>query len=112
MSFILERINSPADLTQLSISEMEQLAGELRRLIVDTVAENGGHLASSLGAVELTLALYKVFRLPQDKVVWDVGHNSPGGKVGEGPADGKNIEALECSQPWSRRVVRFTCIFM
>ena len=69
MSFILEHINSPADLTQLSISEMEQLAGELRRLIVDTVAENGGHLASSLGAVELTLALYKVFRLPQDKVV-------------------------------------------
>ena len=81
MSFILERINSPADLTQLSISEMEQLAGELRRLIVDTVAENGGHLASSLGAVELTLALYKVFRLPQDKVVWDVGHQAYAHKI-------------------------------
>lgn len=81
MSHILERINSPADLTQLTIGEMEQLAVELRRLIVDTVAENGGHLASSLGAIEFTLALYKVFRPPQDKVVWDVGHQAYAHKI-------------------------------
>lgn len=87
MSHILERINSPADLTQLTIGEMEQLAVELRRLIVDTVAENGGHLASSLGAIELTLALYKVFRPPQDKVVWDVGHQAYAHKILTGRRD-------------------------
>lgn len=81
MSYVLERINSPSDLVQLTFPEMEQLAGELRHLIINTVAENGGHLASSLGAIELTLALYKVFRLPQDKVVWDVGHQAYAHKI-------------------------------
>lgn len=71
---ILQHLKSPADLKGLSISELETLAGELRQTIIATVAVNGGHLASSLGVVELTIALHRVLDSPQDKIVWDVGH--------------------------------------
>ncbi|AQV01229.1 MULTISPECIES: 1-deoxy-D-xylulose-5-phosphate synthase [Desulfococcus] len=73
---VLETINSPADLKQLKISELSTLAEEIRKVIVDVVSRNGGHLASSLGAVELTIALHYVFETPRDKIVWDVGHQS------------------------------------
>ncbi len=75
MSF-LDKINSPADLKALRKADLPALAEEVRRTIVDVVSRNGGHLASSLGAVELTIALHYVFDLPQDKIIWDVGHQS------------------------------------
>ena len=73
---MLETINSPQDLKRLSIEQMEQLAGEIRALLVDTVLVQGGHLASNLGVVELTLALEYVFGEPEDRIVFDVGHQS------------------------------------
>ncbi|MDZ7294374.1 MAG: 1-deoxy-D-xylulose-5-phosphate synthase, partial [candidate division KSB1 bacterium] len=73
---LLDRINSPADLRNLDIPELCQLAKELREFIVSTVSCTGGHLAPSLGVVELTLALHYVFDTPRDKIIWDVGHQS------------------------------------
>src|SRR6266567_51306 len=76
MAEILNTIDSPADLKKLSPRELAQLAGELRREIITTCAANGGHLAPSLGVVELTIALHRVFESPQDRIVWDVGHQA------------------------------------
>ncbi|OQY19475.1 MAG: 1-deoxy-D-xylulose-5-phosphate synthase [Desulfobacteraceae bacterium 4572_35.1] len=76
MSKSLENIASPADLKKFSIAQLENLAKELRAKIIATTAQNGGHLASSLGVVELTLALHYVFNSPTDKIVWDVGHQA------------------------------------
>ena len=73
---MLEKINSPEDVKKLKIEEKKQLAEEIRKYILETVSENGGHLASNLGVVELTLALHSVFDTPKDKIVWDVGHQS------------------------------------
>lgn len=72
----LEAVHSPADFRDWPVSDLRILAEEIRQVILDTVAVNGGHLASSLGAVELTLALHKVFDTPADKIIWDVGHQS------------------------------------
>jgi len=71
---ILSRIADPADLKKLRLRELERLAGEIREAIVSRVARNGGHLASNLGVVELSIALHRVFDSPRDKFVWDVGH--------------------------------------
>ncbi len=78
---MLERVNDPKDIRSLSVKELEILASEIRQLIVDTVSKTGGHLASSLGAVELTLALHYVFNTPVDKLVWDVGHQTYAHKI-------------------------------
>jgi 1-deoxy-D-xylulose-5-phosphate synthase len=71
---ILPGINSPRDLKKLSLEELTILADEIRRLIVSTVSQNGGHLSSNLGVVELSIALHRVFNSPEDKIIWDVGH--------------------------------------
>jgi 1-deoxy-D-xylulose-5-phosphate synthase len=71
---MLSQLNGPEDLKKLKPNELKQLAQEIRELIVTTVAQNGGHLASNLGVVELTIALHRVFNSPHDKIVWDVGH--------------------------------------
>jgi len=71
---LLSKINSPGDLKKLNLKELNLLAQEIRRIIVRTVASNGGHLASNLGVVELSIALHRVFNSPDDKIVWDVGH--------------------------------------
>ncbi|APV44180.1 1-deoxy-D-xylulose-5-phosphate synthase [Dehalogenimonas formicexedens] len=76
MPKILDSINSPADLKPLSLADLNKLAVELREEMVSRVTANGGHLASSLGAVELSIALHRVFDCPRDKIVWDVGHQS------------------------------------
>ena len=76
MPRLLDTIDSPADLKGLSVAAMEQLAAELRHEIITTVTNTGGHLASNLGVIELTLALHRVFDSPRDKIVWDVGHQS------------------------------------
>lgn len=76
MENILEKIDNPEDLKKLNISQKEQLAKEIREKIIDVVSKTGGHLASNLGVVELTIALHSVFCMPQDKIVWDVGHQT------------------------------------
>ncbi len=76
MARLLDRIDSPADLLGLSPEELKQLALEIREELVTVVSTNGGHLASNLGVVELTLALHRVFASPRDKIVWDVGHQA------------------------------------
>src|SRR6202034_2163586 len=73
---LLERINSPADLRDLSPEELTALADEIRTFIVDTVTTTGGHLGSNLGVVELTLALHRVFDSPRDVILWDTGHQA------------------------------------
>ncbi len=73
---LLEKINSPADLKGLSLKQLDGLAAEIRQEIIETVAKTGGHLAPSLGVVELTLALHYVFDTPKDKIIWDVGHQA------------------------------------
>lgn len=73
---ILDTINSPTDLRKLSVEQLETLAAEIRETIIQTVSQTGGHLAPCLGVVELTLAIHYVFDTPEDKVVWDVGHQS------------------------------------
>lgn len=73
---MLEKINSPEEVKQLKMEEKKQLAEEIRRYILEIVSENGGHLASNLGVVELTIALHSIFDLPKDKIVWDVGHQT------------------------------------
>jgi 1-deoxy-D-xylulose-5-phosphate synthase len=76
MPDILSGITSPSQLKGLSLKELEQLAGELRARIIEVCAANGGHLAPSLGVVELTIALHRIFDSPADKIVWDVGHQA------------------------------------
>jgi len=83
----LEHINSPADLKKLNTEELGKLAEELRETIIRTVSLNGGHLASSLGVIELTLALHQVFDCPTDKIIWDVGHQSYSHKLITGRRD-------------------------
>ena len=73
---MLENINEPKDIKKLTQNEKEKLAEEIREYIIKIVSENGGHLASNLGVVELTIALHSVFDVPNDKIVWDVGHQS------------------------------------
>ena len=73
---ILDKIDSPNDLKNISLKEKEILAEEIREKIIDTVSKTGGHLASNLGVVELTIALHSVFNMPEDKIVWDVGHQT------------------------------------
>jgi len=76
MASLLSQIKSPTELKQLGKNQLPQLAQELRDQIVTTVAKNGGHLGSSLGVVELTIALHRVFDSPNDKIIWDVGHQA------------------------------------
>ena len=73
---MLEKINSPEDIKKLNIEEKKELSEEIRKYILEIVSENGGHLASNLGVVELTIALHSVYNFPTDKIVWDVGHQS------------------------------------
>jgi len=76
MDSILEKINSPEDLKKLDNRELIKLSKEIREYILNTVSETGGHLASNLGVVELTIALHRAFKSPNDKIIWDVGHQA------------------------------------
>ncbi len=77
----------PGDLKKLNVSQCRQLCREIRRIIIKTVSENGGHLASNLGTVELTLAIHRVFDSPKDKIIWDVGHQAYTHKILTGRLD-------------------------
>src|ERR1051325_6199204 len=70
----LNKINSPADLKKLNLTELRVLVDEIREFLVDTISQVGGHLGASLGVAELTVALHYVFDTPVDKLIWDVGH--------------------------------------
>ena len=85
---LLERITDPAELRKLDRKQLGQLATELRAFIVDSVAATGGHLSSNLGTVELTIALHYVFRTPEDRLIWDVGHQTYGHKILTGRREG------------------------
>ncbi|HMZ01005.1 MAG TPA: 1-deoxy-D-xylulose-5-phosphate synthase [Burkholderiaceae bacterium] len=84
---LLARIDSPADLRRLSRAELQQLAGELREFLLQSVSRTGGHLSSNLGTVELTIALHHVFHTPEDRLVWDVGHQTYPHKILTGRRD-------------------------
>jgi len=84
---LLDKINYPADLRQLKKNQLEQVARELRSEVIDVVSETGGHLGAGLGVVELTVALHYVFNTPQDKLVWDVGHQCYPHKIITGRKD-------------------------
>jgi 1-deoxy-D-xylulose-5-phosphate synthase len=87
MANILDTIESPDDLKKLSTGDLKILAGDLREVIIKTCAANGGHLAPSLGVVELTIALHKIFDSPRDQIVWDVGHQAYAHKLLTGRRD-------------------------
>jgi 1-deoxy-D-xylulose-5-phosphate synthase len=87
MSKVLDQIEFPIDVKKLDLEELGKLCGEIREEIISTVLKNGGHLASNLGVVELTVALHHVFELPHDKVIWDVGHQSYAHKILTGRRD-------------------------
>ena len=87
ISELLDQISSPDDLRRLSVAQLPELCAELRRDIVDELSVNPGHLASSLGVVELTVALHYVFNTPYDRIVWDVGHQAYGHKILTGRKD-------------------------
>lgn len=76
MESILQKVNYPEDVKKLNLEEKQKLAEEIRKYLLEVVSKNGGHLASNLGATELTIAIHSVFNMPEDKVVWDVGHQS------------------------------------
>ncbi len=84
---LLSAINSPADLRQLRVDQLPAVCAELRQDIIDELSKNPGHFASSLGAVELTVALHYVFDTPEDRIVWDVGHQAYGHKILTGRRD-------------------------
>jgi len=73
---LLTRIDSPADLRGLDDDALVQLADELREFLIESVSSTGGHLSAGLGVVELTIALHKVFNTPDDRLVWDIGHQA------------------------------------
>ena len=85
---MLERINKPNDIKKLKWDELEVLAAEIREFLVDRVSKTGGHLASNLGVVELTMALHLAYSLPKDKIIWDVGHQAYTHKILTGRKDG------------------------
>ena len=83
----LSRINTPDDLKKLTYDELGILAEEIRLFLLDTISKTGGHIASNLGVVELTLALHKVLNTPVDKIIWDVGHQTYVHKILTGRKD-------------------------
>ncbi|MFO8154700.1 MAG: 1-deoxy-D-xylulose-5-phosphate synthase N-terminal domain-containing protein, partial [Thiohalospira sp.] len=87
---LLESIHEPADLRELPEGRLVELADELRRFLVESVASTGGHLSAGLGTVELTIALHRIFRTPEDRLVWDVGHQSYPHKILTGRREAMN----------------------
>ena len=83
----LDKINSPSDLKKLSIEELNILCEEIRDKLIKTVSKNGGHLSPNLGTVELTVAMHYVYNTPNDKIVWDVGHQAYTHKILTGRRD-------------------------
>ena len=87
MDYLLKMVNSPEDLRKIPVRKLPMLCHEIREKIISAVSDNGGHLASNLGVVELTVALHRVFDVPNDAIVWDVGHQSYAHKILTGRKD-------------------------
>jgi len=85
---LLDSISGPGDIKKIPVDQLPALAGQIRSLILESVSRTGGHLASSLGAVEIIIALHYCLRLPQDKIVFDVGHQAYAHKILTGRKDG------------------------
>lgn len=85
---MLEKINKPNDIHKIPLADFPELAAEIREFLIESVSRTGGHLASNLGVVELTLALHNVLDLPQDKIIWDVGHQAYTHKILTGRKEG------------------------
>ena len=85
---MLERIQKANDIKKLTPEELPELAQEIRQFLIEKISRTGGHLASNLGVVELTMAIHLVFDLPKDKIIWDVGHQSYTHKILTGRKDG------------------------
>lgn len=83
----LDQLNLPYDLKKLTLKQCSHLCTEIRNLLISTVSKTGGHLASNLGSVELTMALHRNFNSPEDKIIWDVGHQAYTHKILTGRAD-------------------------
>ena len=85
---LLEKINEVNDIFKIDKEQLPELAQEIRQFLIEKISANGGHLASNLGVVELTMALHLAFHLPEDKMIWDVGHQSYTHKILTGRKDG------------------------
>ena len=85
---MLERIQKENDIKDLLPEELDGLAEEIREFLIEKISKSGGHLASNLGVVELTIAMHLIFELPKDKIIWDVGHQSYTHKLLTGRKDG------------------------
>ena len=85
---VLEKINQSNDIKKIEKDELPLLAEEIRQFLIEKISVTGGHLASNLGVVELTMALHLAFQLPEDKMIWDVGHQSYTHKILTGRRDG------------------------
>ena len=92
MNSNITEYNFPEDLKKMSLEEMELLSYSIREFLIDKVSKSGGHLASNLGVVELTIALHKIFNTPTDKIIWDVGHQAYVHKILTGRA--KDFDTL------------------
>jgi 1-deoxy-D-xylulose-5-phosphate synthase len=87
MDSVLSQVNSPADIRAFDVPTLARLAKELREYIISTVSSTGGHLAPSLGVIELTIVLHYIFDTPRDKIIWDVGHQTYAHKILTGRRD-------------------------
>ena len=103
MGRLLDTIDSPADLKRVPAEQLPALCQELREEIVLTCARNGGHLGSSLGAVEINVALHRVFSSPEDRLVWDVGHQAYAHKLLTGRREAFRRESRHGKCRWSFR---------
>ena len=108
---ILDKIKKPNDIHKIPLAEFPQLAEEIRSFLIESVSRTGGHLASNLGVVELTMALHKVLHFPEDKLIWDVGHQSYTHKLLTGRKDGFDtlrtlcIDGITANEEVCRRYV-------
>ena len=97
---VLSTIDSPADLRGLEERQLQQLAGELREFLIESVASTGGHLSAGLGTVELTIALHYIFATPHDRLVWDIGHQAYPHKILTVPVTPARRSARHWAWPW------------
>ena len=93
---VLDKVQLPKDIKKMNNSELDELCADIRELLVETVSETGGHLASNLGVVELSVALHKVFNSPTDQIVFDVGHQCYTHKILTGRKDRFSTLSTEC----------------
>ena len=110
---MLEKINKPNDIHKIALADFPQLADEIRQFLIESVSQTGGgHLASNLGVVELTLALHNVLDLPQDKIVWDVGHQAYTHKILTGRKEEFKNLRKEGGMSGFRNAVKVTVIHL